>query len=573
MPYPNFSSKIPRASANTVTQILRQQLLWMLLLRIILFTLLIGVTYFISGNKYGISTLPVPVLVILILVIYTVTIFSAFLLPKSGQRLGTFGFIQCFFDGIFASAIVYFTGISHSIFPSVYFFSIIAGGLILPRKGGLIAAAAATLLYGSILLMELFGYVPDYFHYYNYNPITSIGELLNLFSVKGLTFFLAALLSANFGRRLTTTEEVLSNTIYSFDKLSHLYKMIFDNIPTGIITTNDQNLITSANNAACTITGLSLNDLIGKELNYIFPDFSQRAKVNRSAIDFEKRDGTKIRIGYSITSLHIPLANDSERRGNSLFEEDSKLITLQNISEIEKLEKKIRQGEKMAAIGMMSASIAHDFRNPLTAISGSAQVLAQDFESDQPISRADNLALTDIILRESNRLISTISDFLKFARPDVANRSWFSIFNCVEEVLQVCHADPNWPKSARIEVEIDPQTDIWADEKQIFTVIIHLIQNSLAFCPEGEERIAVHAFEKKFDDKTAGVKVTVDDNGPGIKESLLDKVFEPFFTSRTDGTGLGLAIVRQIIEAHKGTISISDSELGGTKFTINLPFN
>lgn len=442
----------------------------------------------------------------------------------------------------------------------------------MPRKGGLIAASTATLFFGVILFFEYHGFVPAYFEETYYFPLQNELELINLFAVKGMTFFLAALLSAMFGFRLTSTEEVLSDTIHSYDKLSHLYKTIFDNISTGIITANDHNYITSANTAAQTITGYSLTDIIGKDLHEIFPNIDLDSKTARQATDFEKKDGSQIRIGYSLTPLPKPPRNRVILDKIKDYEDESKLVTLQDISEIEKMERKLRQGEKMAAIGMMSAGIAHDFRNPLTAISGSAQVLAKEFDSENSPGKSENTALTDIILRESNRLITTISDFLEFARPDIANRKWFSLANCVEEVLQVCRADPKWPTTSTVYVDIDARLDIWADEKQFFTVMNHLLQNGMAFCQENNEIIRIHAEELTPEEDMEMLLVSVEDNGPGIADEMREKVFEPFYTNRTNGTGLGLAIVRQIIEGHRGTMDLTRSPLGGAKFTITLPY-
>lgn len=556
---------------SAVETLMKKQLLWMLLLRVVLYTLLLGTTYFLNEMEFGYITLPNSVMVFLLVSVYSISIISALILRNKTIRLQRFGFIQSILDTFIASALVYFTGISSSIFSSVFFFSIITGGLILPRRGGFLAAATATFLYGGILYLEYLNLVPGYFFVFEHYQTERLIELINLFAIKGFTFFLAALLSALFGIRLASTEEVLSSTIQSFDKLSHLYKTIFDNISTGIITTNDENIITSANNAARTITGFSLSDMIGTNILILFPNIDVSSKNARLAIDFTKKDGSKIRIGYSIASLNIPKNEEPSPQVHSHHEEDSKLITLQDISEVEKLERKIRQGEKMAAIGMMSAGIAHDFRNPLTAISGSAQVLAKEFNSSLVSDSSENLELTHIILRESNRLISTISDFLKFARPDSAQRQWFSLRNCLEEVLQVCRADPNWPETCYVQIYVDANTDIWADEKQFFTVMSHLIQNAVVFCPPGDEKIVITAQEIQQNENKEMLAITVEDNGSGIPDDLYDKVFEPFYTKRADGTGLGLAIVNQTIEAHKGSINISRSSLGGAQFTITLP--
>ncbi len=282
------TSNLPPANFNLI---LRTQLQWMLLLRVILYTLLLGITYFFSDLEFAVIVMPNSVLILLLLIVYTVSIISSVVLNRLKQNLRKYGILQNILDTIFASVLIYFTGISQSIYTSVYFFSIIAGGLILPRKGGLIAAAASTLLYGTILTLEYTGVAPHYFDTFGLIPTRNLLEIINNFTVKGLTFFLAALLSAMFGMRLATTEEVLSNTIYSFDKLSHLYKNIFDNISTGIITTNDHNIITSANNAARQITGYSSMELIGENLLTIFPTINLKGSTRRQATDYEKKDG------------------------------------------------------------------------------------------------------------------------------------------------------------------------------------------------------------------------------------------------------------------------------------------
>jgi two-component system sensor histidine kinase PilS (NtrC family) len=248
-----------------------------------------------------------------------------------------------------------------------------------------------------------------------------------------------------------------------------------------------------------------------------------------------------------------------------------RLITLRDISEIEKLEHQLRQRDKLAAIGMMSAGIAHDFRNPITAISGSAQVLAAEFSADESEESQANYELANIILRESQRLIETISDFLKFARPETADKKWFSLHGCLSEVLQVHRANPAWPTTCKVNLNFDEKLDIWADERQFFTLFSHLIHNGVIFCPPGREVIDIEAQELELEDGRGEIIIRISDNGPGIPEKLHERIFEPFFTQRADGTGLGLAIVNQTIHEHLGSIEIDRAPSGGARFTIHLP--
>ncbi len=563
----DFSTLLDRAK-NTINtdQLLRNQLLWMLLLRIILYTLLLAVSYVFSSTQIDVIVLPSNVFILLLLIVYLTTIASAFILLIYEINLRKFGFIQTLIDTFFAALLVFFSGSSSSIFSSVFFFPIVAGGLILPRKGGLVAAAAATLLFGCILFLERHGLYPPYLIEYVQHSTASPSAILNSFSVHGLTFFLAAILSALFSKRLQKTENALSDSLKNFDRLAILYKQIFDNISTGIVTIDGQGMITSANAAVEKIIGGNNRSqtLIGKKLATVFPRIELTKENHRLTTDFQKDDGSTVRIGYA----HMVIQGTEKDQQSG--EPPHKIITLRDISEIEKLEQQVRQTEKLAAIGMMSASIAHDFRNPLTAISGSAQVLAKEFSSEGAKSYA-NFELTNIIQRESNRLITTIADFLRFSRPEHCHCNWFSLRSCLDEVMQVLRADPAWPTSAQIVQDFKGTVDIWADEKQMFTVLNHIIQNGLAFCPAGEERIIITAHEVKTADDQEAIRIIIQDNGPGLDESKREQIFEPFFTTRADGTGLGLAIVKQTIEEHHGTLTVRNGVSGGAIFALQLP--
>lgn len=561
---------IPEAELfpTSLGDLLKRQLFWLLLLRIVLYTLISIISLIMLDERFEAIVMPPSLLVLFTLIVYLSTIVSAFTLLHLDSEYRRFGFIQTLFDVVFASMLIYLTGGSLSIFSSVYFFPIISGGLLIPLKGGLIGAAASTLLFAFILLLENFGYLPDYVLVSKFYEKVSLFNNIRQFGTMGLTFFLGAFISAMFGTMLRSTTKELSSTKYDFDRLSLLYKKIFDNITTGIVTINGQGIITSANNATIDITGQPPAELIGKELSYIFPGLDPASLAPRNACLFERQDNQTLRLGYALTQLHSSHEEDPE--GKDSQEEDVTIITLKDIGEIERLENQMRQAEKLAAIGMMSASIAHDIRNPLAAISGSAQVLADELGSAGS-SEPQNYELTKIILRESDRLANTITNFLKFARPENIKQDWFLLRPCVEEILQVCRADQKWPATCSVDVQIDPKFRVWGDEKQLFGVIGQLLQNALSFCPEGNEKLELSGSIIFAVDNQELCLIKVSDNGPGIEPGEVQKIFEPFFTTRADGTGLGLAIANQVIEAHNGSIVVEKSEMGGACFTLILP--
>ena len=548
---------------SNILQIQRSHLIWMLLLRVLLYTGVLALSFIFQGAQFDVILMPRTQLILLLLLVYSSTILSSLYLLKSPSPLPRFSLVQILLDTVFASLLVYATGASTSIFTSVFFFPIISGGLILPRRGGLISASSSTLLYGCVLFSEANGYIPSFLLEQGFKA-SSPHIIINQFAVSIFTFFLAAFLSALFGSRLTRTEDALSDSVKNYNQLAGLYKQIFDNISTGIITIDHHGFITSANNATEGITGHVAAAIEGRLLEDIFPDLDINTHGVRQATDYIRTNNKEIRLGYSVMHLQKP---EPDSKNHS---QKGQIITLQDISEIEQLEQQIRQSEKLAAIGMMSAGIAHDFRNPLTAISGSAQVLHDEFLKEA-LPNILNVELTNIILRESNRMIGTIAEFLRFSRPESAKGEWFSLQICISEVLQVCKANPNWPKTATIEIHIPNALDIWADQKQIHAVLMHFITNAMAFCPPAQENIIIEAEEIRSNNDSDTVRVAVHDNGPGVSEKLLEKIWEPFFTSRADGTGLGLAIVKQIIDEHQGSLDVKRSNLGGATFSFVLP--
>lgn len=544
----------------------RKHLLWWILIRVSLFSLIISVTSFLHVRGYSVILPPFPMTIAFLLGLYCFSIGSAIFLKIKFWPVRRFGLIQLFADTVFTCLLVYTTGCSQSIFTPMLILPVIVGGLILHRIGGLTLAAATTLLYGAVLGSEQLGWIPEYFFAaaHNRTPTTFfIGT--NLFAIYGLIFFMVALLSGQLARRLRFTEKKLSKTTFEYDRLSILYKQIFDDISTGIITTDHGNFITSCNRAAEQITAYPLDTILGQPFNRCFPDIILQENQGHCVCDFQRKNGSQIRIGYCFSHLNMPLAEDLEEQPARC-----KVITLQDISQIERMEQQVREAEKMAAIGELSASIAHDFRNPLAAISGSAQILALEQTNIANLDQATFKTLLSIILRETNRMAKTITDFLQFARPAPIRPEWFNVSSLVSEVIAKLLAGTNTSATAGIMKEIDEHLDCWADRQQIQTILNHLLENACVAVGAQQYGIVVACHEIN-DNNQGAVCLEVRDQGPGIPVELRDKVFTPFFSSRADGTGLGLAIVRQIVENHNGSIEIDSNAVYSCIMRIHLP--
>lgn len=227
-----------------------------------------------------------------------------------------------------------------------------------------------------------------------------------------------------------------------------------------------------------------------------------------------------------------------------------------------KLAERLRERERLAAIGAMAAGLAHEIRNPLGAIKGAAEYL------DPKSMDADDGEFLEVIIEETNRLNSVVSQFLDYARPFRARLQPCDLNEVVQKTAKLLEAQTKEPES-RVELDLgEALPEIDADGEQIKQVILNLVLNGLQASKESGENVVVrtrHVPERGL------VELRVADHGSGIPADDLEKIFIPFFTTRQNGTGLGLAVCQRIITNHGGTITPASRVGEGTEFVIQLP--
>jgi two-component system, NtrC family, sensor histidine kinase HydH len=250
--------------------------------------------------------------------------------------------------------------------------------------------------------------------------------------------------------------------------------------------------------------------------------------------------------------------------------------------QLQRAEAEARRAERLGALGQLSAGLAHEIRNPLGVIKGSAEMLAQKLQPSQPLAAE----LAGYISSEVNRLNALVARFLDFARPQRVDLHPVQIAQVVDRALEsVQNQFPN----ARVKVERDyvpALPEILADQQLCEQIFINLILNAFqAMCDEtapGQPTTAPpHArapvlrlgIAPDSTDGRAGVSVTVADSGPGIPPESREQIFNPFFTSKKDGVGLGLAIVAKFVDDHRGFIRLESNSGPGTRFRVFLPLN
>lgn len=231
--------------------------------------------------------------------------------------------------------------------------------------------------------------------------------------------------------------------------------------------------------------------------------------------------------------------------------------------QISMIEEQLRDAERLSSVGEMSAVLAHEIRNPLASIRGTAEILQGVFKPDDKLYE-----FLSMQIRETDRLDNVVKDFLRFARPVVIRLEPCNIREELHTIVALVSQETGSNKPV-VELDAEQLPIIKADGQKLRQAFLNLIQNAMQAAGD-DGYVKVTAVREQGDGQDC-IVVRVDDNGPGISDEAKEKLFEPFFTTKPDGTGLGLPTTRKIIEGHGGTIEINPSPEGGARFTARLP--
>jgi signal transduction histidine kinase len=226
--------------------------------------------------------------------------------------------------------------------------------------------------------------------------------------------------------------------------------------------------------------------------------------------------------------------------------------------ELRRKNEELRRSERLAALGEMAAGLAHEIRNPLGGIALYASMLERELASNPKVSTAASRICMGVKTLE--RLVSDILDFAQEHRPERQMCSMRDLLLSLDDAVRPwateCKGEFSYP---------DGDVDIHCDRHRLHQVLLNLVMNGLQAAGSGG------VVQLSWAQRDGGVEIAVVDNGPGIPEESLHKIFNPFFTTKSTGTGLGLAIVQRIIDAHGGTIRAGNRQEGGARIVIWLP--
>lgn len=541
----------------------RKNVAWLIFARLVVVSLfLVSITYF---NIKQPDFFPDEMLwdvTRLIIFTYLFSILSLAVLRFSSSVIKPLGYAQIVWEALFVSILVVLTGGISSTYAFLFNLAIINASFLFGRREAYYTAGFCGIIYGSIIDLHYFGRLENLGLVKGLGDSYGINYVFSLISTNLLAFFLTAMLTGYLAERARKSETALKEKEIDYEELETLNSLIVSTLDSGLVTINSQSRIRVFNRYASELTGIDQESAYDQDLSGIIPgiDLSSLAAQSETRTEILYLAGNGLKKNLSVK--YAPLC---DKEGSVL----GAVIDFKDLTEIREMETRLKKADRLAAIGELSARIAHEVRNPLASISGSVQLIAES--GNVP---AGDKKLLEIVLRETWRLDNMLSEFLQYARPLPPNRNWFSLNLLIADIISLLKGDVRF-FSIIIFNRITEQIEIFADRDQFHQVLWNLILNAAeAITNGGEIFIDMSwggAVKKTHPDSGKFLHLTVADTGSGIAVKDMDLIFEPFFTTKQGGSGLGLASVYRILEAHNGTISVDSNPGTGTAFNIILP--
>jgi two-component system sensor histidine kinase PilS (NtrC family) len=491
------------------------------------------------------------------------------------EYAGRFGAALVGIDLITICALVHYTGGSESVFAPLFVLVVVYAAMLFGRAGAYVAAGLAATSYGALLAAERLGVLGTYGG--TAPPVLPV-ELAH-WAVHAGAQVVVALLASGLSRELDRTGEDLERSRNDLRRLQSLHERTVGSLLSGLLTTDPTGIITSFNPEAEHITGLSAGLALGQAIDEVLPGARERVMQPAEA---GRTGRTRARMLYKNrlgAALHLGLA------GSILREADGSavghVVIFQDVTQVVEMEAELRRSERQAAIGRLSAAIAHEIRNPLAAISGSIQMLCS---ASQAARDEDSERLMAIVLRETERLDGLITDFLQYARPAPPKLASVPLAPLVNDLVEMFEKSRSAESPIEVRVEIEEKLAVTGDASQLRQLLWNLYLNAAQAMPEGGRLLIAASAAPPLpqegpsagrnaaeEERTPFVELVVADTGIGIPLEVIDRIFDPFFTTRREGSGLGLATVHRIVESHGGSLRVESTVGAGTTFRIRLP--
>jgi two-component system sensor histidine kinase PilS (NtrC family) len=489
---------------------------------------------------------------------------------------GRFAALNVVTDIAIVTALVEFSGGHDSVFPFLYVLVAAYGAFLFEFRGAMGTAALAIVAYGMVLFAGHLGWIPSF----AIGPPTAVAPLLTTWVVNGGAITIVAILANLLTLELRRTGEALDQRTSDLQRLQSLYQSTVKSLMSGLLTTDQAGRVTSFNPEAERITGRSSRNAIERDVEEIIPGIRELAiaateagggENSRARMPYRNEHGEELYLGLAAYILK-----------DAFDVAFGFVVIFQDVTAVVEMERELRRSERLAAVGELSASIAHEVRNPLAAISGSIQILRNLVGTEE--AALEPRKLMEIVLRETDRLNHLITDFLQYARPGPLQLEPVVVAEAVEDVLKMFESIR--PRNVSVGVEIQEGLRVLADASQLRQVLWNLVLNAAQAMAEGGHlRVSAAAVPREMPQESANVgrnettgrkkkdwaEIAISDQGGGVPPEVLERIFDPFFTTKERGSGLGLATVHRIVEDHGGSVKLESTVSEGTTIRLRFP--